>query len=124
MLKRISVLTLLLLYFVTASGFALNLHYCGNIVSSVKIDAPAEKCSLVKMKCCHDLHLDVKVKDAHQAQANFAFAKLFVADLPNIAYAGYLLAVQQLTITTPTDRGPPDRSPGTPIYLKNQVFRI
>jgi len=124
MFKRISVLTILLLYLVTASGFALNLHYCGNHISSVKIDAPAEKCSPVKMKCCRDEHLDIKIKDAHQVQAHFAFAKLFVADLPKIIYSDYLLPVQALALVTRADRGPPDRSGGNPIYLKNQVFRI
>ncbi len=117
-------MTLLLLYFVTASGFALNLHYCGNLISSVKLDAPAEKCGTVQMKCCKDVHVDVKVKDAHQTQAESFLAKLIGFDIPKIHYYAYPVPVRELALDTTPYRGPPDGCGNQPVYLKNCVFRI
>jgi hypothetical protein len=125
MFKKVSVLTFMLLYLVTASGFALNLHYCGNVIASVKINQPAKKCSPVKMKCCHDKHVEVKVKDAHEGQPAKSFlAKLFYLDLPKLPFEDFFMPAQDATADAPTDRGPPDRSPAQPVYLKNCTFRI
>ena len=124
MLKRISVLTILLLYLVTASGFALNLHYCGNIITSVKIDAPVKKCSVFAMGCCHDKHVEVKIKDVHQGQSVSFSANVFVVDLPVTNYYYHTLSAQQPEQITFSDRGPPNSSGSTPIYIKNHVFRI
>jgi hypothetical protein len=124
MFKKVSVLTLMLLYLVTASGFALNLHYCGNTIASIKIDAPAKKCSPVKMKCCRDKHVEVKVKDAHQAKTPSLLSKLFFVDLPKLPFEDYLFPSEEIAVATPTDRGPPDRSSVTPKYIQNCNFRI
>lgn len=125
MFKKVSVLTLVLLYLVTASGFALNLHYCGNVVASVKINQPAKKCSPVKMKCCHDKHVEVKVKDAHKAQATKSLlAKLFYLDLPKLPFEDFFMPSQDAEADTPTDRGQPDAGCATPKYIKNCTFRI
>jgi hypothetical protein len=124
MFKRISVLTLVLLYFVTASGFALNLHYCGNYLASVKIDAPAKKCSPVKMKCCHDKKVVVKVKDAHQVKTPSLLSKLFYVDLPKLPFEDYLSPSQDEATDAPIQRGPPDVARSTPKYIQNCSFRI
>ena len=124
MLKRISVLTVLLLYLVTAAGFALNLHYCGSIVTSVKIDAPVKKCSVFAMSCCHDKHVVVKIKDAHQGQSVSFSAKMFAVALP-VANCHYQVQfARQPTLVTFSDRGPPNSSGSTPVYIRNRVFRI
>lgn len=114
----------MLLYLITASGFALNLHYCGSIITSVKIDVPAKKCSTFAMQCCHDKHVVVKVKDAHQAQYMSFSAKLFVFNLPGVRYRYSALSAQHPVSIIFADRGPPNSSGGTAIYIKNRVFRI
>ena len=89
MIKRSGAFILTLLYLVTVTGFALNLHYCFNYVYSVNINTPAKSCSKLlagKMKCCHDKHFEVKVKDAHQAQSTSYLAKTFSLDLPILPY--------------------------------------
>ncbi len=52
----------MMLYVVTVSGFALNMHYCFNRLRSVQIDAPANTCTKLlassKMKCCKDRHIE------------------------------------------------------------------
>jgi hypothetical protein len=124
MLKRISVLTVLLLYLVTASGFALNLHYCGNIITSVKIDAPVKKCSVFAMSCCHDKHVEVKIKDVHQGQSVSFSANVFVVYLPVTNYYYHTLSAQEPTHVAFAYRSPPNSSGSTPVYIRNRVFRI
>ena len=124
MFKKISVLTLVLLYFVTASGFALNLHYCGKTLASVKIDAPAKKCSPVKMKCCHDKQVVVKVKDAHQAKTPSLLSKLFYVDLPKLPFEDYIFPPQDEATNEPAQRGPPNGGCSTPVYIQNCSLRI
>jgi len=77
MIRRLAVCTMLLLYFITATGFAVNLHYCCNTLASVSIGGPVKSCdaTMGAIKCCNDKHFEFKVKDAHQAQAPSVLAK-------------------------------------------------
>ena len=125
MIKRSGAILLIILYAVTVSGFALNLHYCGKLLASVKISAPAKSCSGErKMKCCNDKQIVVKVKDAHQ-NASFNFlSKVFVFDLPKVIL-GDFLPTQQTTakklLYTAAPHAPPDR---VAVFIKNCTFRI
>ena len=129
MMKKGGALLLALLYVITAAGFALNLHYCGNTVADVKINAPAEACAQPmaksKMDCCKDSKLDVKVKDDHQKESNSFVARLFAFDLPKFAIADFLLSSQQALLERFFDRGPPDvPESGIAVFIKNCIFRI
>lgn len=128
MFKKISALTLVLLYLVTASGFAINLHYCGNKLASVKIDAPAKKCGLEKkinkMKCCRDKHIEVKVKDVHKVPPTSILSKLFSIDLPRLPFEDYIFPSEEETIDTPVQRGPPNGGSKTDRYTQNCSYRI
>jgi hypothetical protein len=119
---------LMMLYMVTVSGFALNLHYCFDRLSSVKIDVPANTCvktlQVNKMKCCKDKHIEVKVKDAHQTGTFSFLAKTFSFDLPKLAYADFSTAAQRGLSEKIADRGPPLLSSNVPLFLKNCLFRI
>ncbi|OOQ60606.1 HYC_CC_PP family protein [Mucilaginibacter pedocola] len=130
MIKRQAALVLALLYIVTVAGFALNLHYCGNYVADVKINAPAEACAQPmaksKMHCCKDSRLDVKVKDDHQKESTSFLSRLFAFELPKFAWADFLFSSQQSVLEKLFDRGPPDEPPANAIsvFLKNCTFRI
>lgn len=118
-----------LLYMVTAAGFALNLHYCGNYVADVKINAPADACARPmaksKMDCCKDSHLTVKVKDDHQKESTSFNARLFAFDLPRFPVVDFLSVAQLVQSENLVDRGPPDVPlNGTPVFIKNCIFRI
>ena len=127
MIKRSGALLLTLLYSVTVFGFALNLHYCGKLLASVKIDSPSESCTKLpegKMKCCKDKQIEVKVKDEHQ-NASFTFiSKAFVFDVPK-TFAGSFVAVQQTPATkllyTASPHAPPN---SVAVFVKNCTFRI
>ena len=122
--KKLSIITLLLLYLVTASGFALNLHYCFGIITSVKLNEPPKTCGPEKLICCHNKHIDIKVKDAHQAQTNLFLAKFFNLHLPKLCIEYSFLPSQQIAVNKPVYRGPPYGRYNLPVYLKNCNFRI
>jgi len=129
MFKKSGILLLVLLYLTTASGFALNLHYCGNRVAAVKINAPAKSCSeptaKSKMKCCKDTKLDVKVKDSHESQPVSFLTKVSPVDVPRSAFEDFILPVHQMLLDVFFDRGPPDATAGkTPTFIKNRNLKI
>ncbi|HVS91049.1 MAG TPA: hypothetical protein VHE59_03390 [Mucilaginibacter sp.] len=128
MLKKPAAIMLMLLYLVTATGFALNLHYCFGELSSVEIDAPAKfvtKNLLVsKMKCCRDKHIEVKVKDSHQPGAKSSVSKIFNEELLFILTSNIDFSIPQRGLAVISYRGPPDALCTAPIYLKNHTFRI
>lgn len=118
-----------MLYTVTVLGFALNLHYCGTQLASIKIDSPAESCKMAqecgKMKCCKDKQLQIKVKDAHQAEPFSIISKLFGLDLPRLSYNGAYAPSRLACMDASLERGPPD-GPMLNIItiIKNCIFRI
>ncbi len=122
MLKKPGICLVVLLYLITATGFAMNLHFCGKSIESVKINAPAKNCGM-SSKCCKDTHVEVKVKDAHQTAHTSFTAQIFVSLVPVWDYA---LFHEPLTISQTTEviskRGPPLFT--IPVYLKNCTFRI
>jgi hypothetical protein len=128
MIKRSGAFALTLLYLVTVVGFALNLHFCGSYLVSVKINAPVKSCNMLakgKMKCCTNRHLEVKVKDAHQGQSQLFLAKTFAFEPPKLPFADFSINTQWPLSEKYFDRGPPDTPPGNiDLLLKNCIFRI
>ncbi|MFD0766690.1 hypothetical protein ACFQZI_17645 [Mucilaginibacter lutimaris] len=129
MMKKAGILFLVLMYVVTSTGFALNLHYCGNHVADIKINAPAKSCvkpmAKSKMKCCKDTKLDVKVKDSHENQPNSFLPKKTPVDVPKSAFADFILPVHQLLLDVLFDRGPPDAPrQNVPQFIKNRTLKI
>lgn len=127
MLKRSGASVLTLLYLVTVMGFALNMHFCGSYLVSVKINAPAKSCTPLvgKMKCCHNKHFEIKIKDAHQGQRQTLQAKAFAFQLPAFHFADFLLNTQYSLSPESFAKAPPD-PPSCNInsFLKNCTFRI
>lgn len=129
-MKKSGALLLTLLYTVTVLGFALNLHYCGTLLASVKIDSPATtNCKMEsdcgKMKCCKDKQLQIKVKEAHQAEPFSIISKLFGLDLPRLSYNGVYAPSRQASVDASLERGPPDRPLLNIVtIIKNCIFRI
>ena len=83
-----------MLYLIMAVGFALNLHYCGTLVTAVKIDIAAKDCMHStmpgKMNCCKNKQTDIKIKDGHQYHAPSFLSKIFsceVVDLPFVHHS-------------------------------------
>jgi len=128
MLKKAGIFTLCLLYFITTTGFAVDLHFCFNRICSVSINAPARSCqkfSAKKMKCCGNKHLEVKVTDSHQgAWHSFSVRTLYnqLLSLPDNAYFSHRLTFSQNLFA---HRAPPNSPPDkTEACIKFCNFRI
>jgi hypothetical protein len=127
MLKRAAAILLSLVYLVTATGFALNLHFCGDSIAAVSINATAKAPAGCAdgMSCCANKHLVVKVKDAHLAQVHNLQAKLPALSVtpaihPYISFNFNPVLSEMFINKRPPD--PPLANVNT--FLKNQVFRI
>ncbi len=130
MLKRSGAFSLALLYTITVLGFALNLHFCGSKIASVKISAPVEKTNDVtcgmKMNCCKNHKVEVKVKDDHQGQQTSFLAKVFAFEIPRVPFEDFIFSAQQVLLEKIFDRGPPTGKPASKVatFIKNCIFRI
>ncbi|MBS1501836.1 MAG: hypothetical protein JST32_07225 [Bacteroidetes bacterium] len=128
MLKKPAAIMLMLLYLVTATGFALNLHYCFGELASIKIDAPAKTCSkgllASKGKCCRDKHFEIKVKDSHEPGTKSSVSKIFNEELLFILTTNVNFGIQARHTSELSYHGPPGNSDNGPIYLTNHNFRI
>ncbi|MGY4537425.1 hypothetical protein ACVW0P_001844 [Mucilaginibacter sp. UYNi724] len=129
MIKKGGILFMVLMYVITSTGFALNLHYCGNHVADIKINAPAKSCvkpmAKSKMKCCKDTKLDVKVKDSHESQPNSFIPKVSPVTIPSSTFADFILPVHQMLLNAFFDRGPPDApKQSVPSFIKNRTLKI
>ncbi|RYE24981.1 MAG: hypothetical protein EOP42_21835 [Sphingobacteriaceae bacterium] len=122
MLKKSGICLVVLLYLVTATGFGINLHFCGESIESVKINAPAKDCGM-SSKCCKDTHVEVKVKDAHQTSHTSFTGNNLVSTVPVVDYASFNEpSTINKTAKVVSERGPPLFA--VPVYLKNCTFRI
>jgi hypothetical protein len=121
-------LFMVLLYTITASGFALNLHYCGDHVAAVQINAPAKSCvkPMGKMRCCKDTKLDIKVKDSHEAQQKSVTPKVSSVYLPKLTFGDlFMPARHSLAADLLFDHAPPDAPPTKgSVFIKNCAMRI
>lgn len=125
MIKRTAALLLTVAYAITAVGFAFDLHYCCNRLVSVNIGNPVKSCGMAmasKSKCCKNTHVEIKVKDAHQAGSGSWLFAAFGFEMPRqLASNCFTFAERAVTIHCNL-HDPPFRA--YPNYLKNCVFRI
>ncbi|WP_342646663.1 hypothetical protein [Mucilaginibacter sp. CSA2-8R] len=131
MFKKSGALGLALLYTITVLGFALNLHYCGTKVASVKISASAKQhqsdttCGM-KMNCCKNHKVEVKVKDDHQAGESSFLAKIFAFEIPKLPFEDFVFSAQKALLEKFFDRGPPKSEPVSKVatFIRNCTFRL
>lgn len=129
MIKRSGAFLLTIMYTVTVLGFALNLHYCGTRIASVQIDSPAINSKMKqvcgKMRCCKDKQLQIKVKDAHQAEPFSILSKLFGFEITRLSFNNFFPPSQQPSTDVSFERGPPDSLwQNIALFIKNCIFRI
>jgi len=128
MIKKLGASFLVVLYLITATGFALNLHYCCSQIISVTVNPPVKNYNgfaACKMKCCQDKHIEIKVKDTHQGQAQSFLAKTVLISVPKIFFPAFDFLHRNIAQVKNYGEDPPNVLASRPvIYLKNCVFRI
>ena len=128
-MKKFAIIFMILLYGATGTGFAMNVHFCSGTVASVKINSNAPTCSPdgEKMKGCADKKVDVKVKDAHQAETSSKAPGIFSFELPGFSLSDFVPAAHQALLEKLFDKSPPPGPPPTPKvepFLRNRNLRI
>jgi hypothetical protein len=129
MAKKSGALFLTKLYIITVIGFALNLHFCEGALASVRIDGPAKTCIKVpptgKMNGCNDKQVDVKIKDAHQAESPSFFSQIFGFEITQIPFGAYVLSAQQAVVEKLSNKPPPPPPSGkTSQFIKNCTLKL
>jgi hypothetical protein len=129
MLKKSGALLLTMLYVITVVGFALNLQYCGKVITDVKINAPLNGCikspMAAKMKCCTQKHVDIKIKDAHESGAVSILAKVFAFQLPVALFPPFSFIAHQALFQKSFYEAPPESGQSNvAVFVKNCTFRI
>jgi hypothetical protein len=128
MLKRVAAVLLSLLYLVTATGFVLDTHFCGDSITAVSINATAKApagCGDGMMKCCTNKHLNIKVKDAHVGQPNTAHSIALAFAVTPACYPSFSFGTTQGASADFVNKSPPGPPlPGIGLFIKNRVFRI
>jgi hypothetical protein len=124
MIKRTAALLLILLYSITVTGVAFNLHYCCNRLVAVQINTPVKSCGMaaLKSKCCKNTHLEIKVKDMHQGASGQTVASSAGFTLSRLYSTDYIVSATYITNVVLNSSHPPGNS--RPVFLKNCVFRV
>lgn len=128
LMKQTVTIFLLLLYFSSASGMVINVHYCGKQVEKVSIlnFTHSKGCDCNPgngpMDCCRNYTLYNKA-DSHK---NFQVVAL--PEIPALAvspslFQGFIFTIPQANLA-PIAISDILRSCSQPVYLLNRVFRI
>ena len=119
-----------MLYLVTAMGFAINLRYCGKVITAVNINTPVTNCNnnimSSKMKCCTEKHIDIKIKDSHVGEFPSFLGKLFSFHIARLPFAKVVFNIPLNATNATIGRAPPDKplADNIPVFIKNCTFRI
>jgi hypothetical protein len=130
MIKRIAILSLMLVYLSTTAGFALTLHFCGSKVSNIGINrsspkpcCPTESASKPD-SCCKDQHLKIKVSDKQHSIQSAKIPAASNLDLFVIPERIQTFSTEIARLSSQLrHRGPPSL-PIIPLTIQNCVFRI
>ena len=130
MIKRIAVLSLLLVYLSTTAGFALSLHFCGTKISNIRINQSSQKPCCSKEtetkpdNCCKDKQIKIKISDQQQTIQSAKIPVVSNLDL-FIIPEGILSSTSNtfISISRLSYRGPPVAS-DIPLTIQNCIFRI
>jgi hypothetical protein len=127
-MKPTVIIFLLLLYFSSASGMVINVHYCGKQVAKISVlNFTADKgcdCnpSNTAMDCCRNY------KFYNKADNHKIIQLTSVAEIPALPVS--TLLIPELLVSIPGAHSLATTAPGylrscsLPVYLLNRVFRI
>jgi hypothetical protein len=127
-MKKIAIILFTVFYLIPVIGFSINLHWCGNNLTSVKIGTPFNttcgSCQKwMQRSCCKNTSLLIKFSDnqskpATSSQSTINCFKIFAQSSEQL-FPG----VESVAIPFYTYHAPPFKSK-LPVYLSNSVFRI
>jgi hypothetical protein len=126
MIKRIAVLSVLLVYLSVTVGFTMSAHFCGGEVTKVSLSTKNLFCGEkeMEMHCCHNKHVDVKVSDKHQSVNNAINLQTPALALASVPFQPFL-TIHSLSIKEqPANYTGPPLLSTVPLTIAYSVFRI
>ncbi|MCR6642740.1 MAG: hypothetical protein NVV82_28065 [Sporocytophaga sp.] len=130
-MKRIAIISVLMLYTVFSNGLAVYTHYCAGKLASISFFAPDKKgcgkCGIkISKDCCQDKQYSFSLDDSQiHHNSNFVFADYLstIALLPSYNYEvqpQFALINSNSVKLYSYKNGPPK----TPIYIQNRSLII
>ena len=128
-MKKLSILILIFIYFLSASGIGIKQNYCCGKLTSVylsftQLENSNSKCKNgVTGNCCKSKFKSFKVNDTYNVSFTISSAAKNIVDLNNFNPDSNLLKYTKLVKTAYANHAPPLHY-GIPIYILNCVYRI
>lgn len=128
-MKKTGIILLTVFYFIVASGFAINIHYCAGKIKTISfIQEDRDCCCGARAKtkgCCEEKTIVCKIDAKHKLDS-----KITIPDICTKEIAAYYTLLNFLAPTsvhidqiTPPDTSPPHLF-SDQFFLINQNFRI
>ncbi len=98
-MKKFLVFIIALTYFITSTGFVVNVHYCMGKISAVKFEEPKQKCCCKKKhkSCCKTEQQLVKLSSNSKLVDAWMPAKVSISEALITPYFNYTNSVTSLT---------------------------
>jgi hypothetical protein len=127
-MKKIAVIVLVVFYLIPVVGFSINLHWCGNSLTSVKIGTPFStqygSCQKgMQRSCCKNKSILIKFNDNQNKPATVLQSKINCVKVFAQSSMQLFTVVASIAIPFYTYHAPPFKSK-LPGYLSNNVFRV
>lgn len=127
-MKKVFITILALIYLVTSTGAAINIHYCMGKVVSVGLlhnnDGECGKCGMkAKGGCCKDENKIIKIKDSHKLVSVYPNIIEPVAIINKTTHLFPLFFINEVLFVTSDNNSPPGGSSRS-LCILNCVFII
>jgi hypothetical protein len=127
-MKKSGIILLTLCYFIVATGFAINIHYCGGKLKEISLTQSDECCCGSKKKakrCCEEKTIVCKIKDNQKTAPKTIIPNISSKEITAACtLLNFLIFAPAETFQTELKRShPPDRHSDA-VFLLNRNFRI
>ncbi len=127
-MKKSGIILLTIFYFIVATGFAINIHYCGGKLKDISLTQNDGCCCGSKKKakgCCEEKTVVCKIKNNQETTV-----KAVVPTIPHKQIVASYVLINFLTYQSvdafeiKTNKTPPPDPYSDPVFLLNKNFRI
>ncbi len=127
-MKNYSIILLTICYFIVASGFAINIHYCGGKLKDISLTHNDGCCCGSKKKakgCCDEKTVVCKIKDNQKITSKTVIPTISTKQVAVLHVLINFLTYQPVDASQikPYETPPPDPY-SDPVFLLNGNFRI
>jgi hypothetical protein len=127
-MKKSSIILLTLCYFIVATGFAINIHYCGGKLKEISLTQSEDCCCGSKKKakgCCEEKTVICKIKDNQKTTGKTVLPTISKREIVALyVLTNFLTHPSGDALAITPDEPPPPNPYSDPVFLLNRNFRI